>query len=86
MCEDDRPETATIPEDLRADVACLWHYHDPGHEPRRCDVGIGLGGHDIGVADRTAELYHAGMFPLIVFTGAHSPTTVDGFPRGEAVH
>lgn len=26
------------------------------------------------------------MFPLIVFTGANAPTTVEGFPCGEAVH
>lgn len=26
------------------------------------------------------------MFPLIVFTGADAPTTIERFPRGEAVH
>ena len=26
------------------------------------------------------------MFPLIVFTGANAPTTIERFPRGEAVH
>jgi uncharacterized SAM-binding protein YcdF (DUF218 family) len=26
------------------------------------------------------------MFPRIVFTGANAPTTVERFPRGEAVH
>lgn len=55
-------------------------------QPRPVDVGIGLGGHDIGVATYAAELYHAGIFRLIVFTGANAPTTVDRFPRGEAVH
>ena len=40
----------------------------------------------IGVATYTAELYHQGMFPKIVFTGANAPTTVERFPRGEAVH
>ncbi|MHA6805349.1 YdcF family protein [Salinifilum ghardaiensis] len=75
-----------IPEELRADVERLWRYHDLGHEPRPCDAGVGLGSHDPGVADHTAELYAAGMFPLIVFTGANAPTTVARFPRGEAVH
>ncbi|GLY31433.1 hypothetical protein Kisp02_47980 [Kineosporia sp. NBRC 101731] len=28
----------------------------------------------------------AGTVPLIVFTGANAPTTVERFPRGEAVH
>ncbi|WP_081899992.1 YdcF family protein [Allokutzneria albata] len=57
-----------------------------GHELRRCDVAIGLGSHDLGVATRTAELFHDGWFPLIVFSGSNAPTTVDRFPRGEAVH
>lgn len=26
------------------------------------------------------------MFPLVVFTGANAPTTIDRFPRGEATH
>ncbi|NGY59317.1 YdcF family protein [Lentzea sp. NEAU-D13] len=78
--------TTMLPRGLRADVETLWAYHDMGHEPRRCDVGIGLGSHDLGVATYTAELYHQGMFPRIVFTGANAPTTIERFPRGEAVH
>jgi uncharacterized SAM-binding protein YcdF (DUF218 family) len=76
----------TIPTDVRADVETLWNYHHLDHEVKPTDVGVGLGSHDIGVAVRTAELYHRGMFPLIVFTGANAPTTIDRFPRGEAVH
>jgi uncharacterized SAM-binding protein YcdF (DUF218 family) len=34
----------------------------------------------------TADLYHRGMMPLIVFTGATSRTTRDRMPRGEAEH
>jgi uncharacterized SAM-binding protein YcdF (DUF218 family) len=45
-----------------------------------------LGSHDLGVATYTADLYHQGIFPLIVFSGANAPTTVEKFPRGEAVH
>ncbi|MGH3451240.1 MAG: YdcF family protein [Haloechinothrix sp.] len=33
-----------------------------------------------------AELYHLGLFPLILFTGANAPSTVGRFPRGEAAH
>ncbi|MFK0243061.1 YdcF family protein [Amycolatopsis azurea] len=76
----------SLPDDLRADVQALWDYHDMRHELRPADVGIGLGSHDLGVATHTAELFHAGMFPLVVFTGANAPTTVERFPRGEAVH
>ncbi|MET7638770.1 YdcF family protein [Streptomyces sp. NPDC005438] len=56
------------------------------HEPRPCSVAIGLGSHDLGVAETTADLYLRGMAPLIVFTGSTSRTTRDLMPRGEAVH
>jgi uncharacterized SAM-binding protein YcdF (DUF218 family) len=75
-----------IPDGIRADVETLWRYHDLGHEVRRCDVGIGLGSHDLGVAVVATRLFHEGLFPWIVFTGANAPTTVERFPRGEAVH
>lgn len=75
-----------LPAHLRADIETLWAYHDMGHRPRRCDVGIGLGSHDLGVASHTAELYLRNMFPRIVFTGANAPTTIEWFPRGEAIH
>jgi uncharacterized SAM-binding protein YcdF (DUF218 family) len=68
------------------DAQILWDYHQLHHEPRNTDIAIGLGSHDIGVAEHTAELWHEGRFPLIVFTGANAPTTVEVFPRGEAVH
>ena len=78
--------TTELPANLRADVESLWVYHDMGHQPRRCDVGIGLGSHDLGVAIHTAQLYQQGLFERIVFTGANAPTTIERFPRGEAVH
>ena len=78
--------TASIPDRLRDDIERLWEYHDLHHQLRPCDVGVGLGSHDLGVADHAVDLYRAGLFPLMVFTGANAPTTVERFPRGEAVH
>ena len=75
-----------IPTAVHDDVETLWIYHRLGHELRHTEVGIGLGSHDIGVAVRVAELYKRSLFSLIVFTGANAPTTIDRFPRGEAVH
>ncbi|MGW6590120.1 YdcF family protein [Streptomyces globisporus] len=69
-----------------ADAQRLWDFQQMHHEPRPCSVGIGLGSHDLGVADVTVGLYQRGMFPLIVFTGATSRTTRDRMPRGEAEH
>lgn len=80
------PADAVLPEAYRADVETLWDYHDMHHALRPADVAIGLGGHDLGVAAYTAELYHRGLVPYIVFTGANAPTTIERFPRGEAVH
>ncbi|MFI1979374.1 YdcF family protein [Streptomyces wedmorensis] len=69
-----------------ADTQRLWDYHQMGHAPRPCSVAIGLGSHDLGVADTAVDLYRRGMAPFLVFTGATSPTTRERMPRGEAVH
>jgi uncharacterized SAM-binding protein YcdF (DUF218 family) len=73
------------PAELR-DARIVWDFHRMGHELRACDVAIGLGSHDLGVASYAAELYHRGLFKVVVFSGASSPTTRARFPRGEAVH
>lgn len=78
--------TTAVPDHLREAVETLWHYHDLRHELRPCDVGIGLGSHDPGVAVIATELFHRQLFPWLVFTGANAPTTVREFPRGEALH
>ncbi|KUL69611.1 MULTISPECIES: YdcF family protein [unclassified Streptomyces] len=75
-----------IPAQAWADAQRLWDFQQMGHEPRPCSVAIGLGSHDLGVADTAADLYHQGMAPLIVFTGATSRTTRERMPRGEAEH
>ncbi|WWM26128.1 YdcF family protein [Streptomyces sp. B21-104] len=75
-----------ISEQSWADARVLWDYHQMHHELRPCSVAIGLGSHDLGVADTAADLYKRGLAPLIVFTGATSPTTRERMPRGEAVH
>ncbi|MDN3255668.1 YdcF family protein [Streptomyces sp. MA25(2023)] len=69
-----------------ADARRVWDYHQMGHAPRPCSVAIGLGSHDLGVADTAVDLYKRGLAPLLVFTGATSPTTRERMPRGEAVH
>ncbi|MFE7624498.1 YdcF family protein [Streptomyces sp. NPDC057509] len=75
-----------ITEDQWRRAALIWDYHQMHHQPRPADVAIGLGSHDLGVAAHSAELYRAGLFPTLVFTGGNSPTTAKVFPRGEAVH
>jgi len=79
-------ESKVVTDQDRSDAELIWGYHQMGHEVRPCEVAIGLGSHDLGVAVHAAELYRAGLFPVVVFTGATSPTTRERFPRGEAVH
>lgn len=74
-----------MPSTALDDARVLWDLHQVPDEPRPTDVAIALGSHDIGVAEHAADLFRAGRFPLIVFTGANAPTTVKDFPRGEAV-
>jgi hypothetical protein len=71
--------STTIPPAHRADVECLWDYYNMHHEVRPVDVGIGLGSHDLGVAKVATNLYHRGMYPHLVFTGANAPTTIETF-------
>jgi uncharacterized SAM-binding protein YcdF (DUF218 family) len=68
------------------DAQVLWDFHQLPDDGRPTDVGIALGGHDIGVAEHAADLYRQERFPVVAFTGANAPTTVERFPRGEAVH
>lgn len=68
------------------DARRIWSYHQMGHTLQPCSVAIGLGSHDLGVADTSVDLYKRGMVPLLLFTGATSPTTRKRMPRGEAVH
>ncbi|MFB7277170.1 YdcF family protein [Streptomyces hydrogenans] len=76
----------TITEDQWRRTKLIWDYHLMGHQLRPTGVAIGLGSHDLGVAAASADLYHRGLFPTLVFTGGNSPTTKARFPRGEAVH
>ncbi len=73
-----------IPPGLYPHMATLYEYNQLHHELRRCSVGVALGSHDLGVATFAAELFHRKLFPLLVFTGANSPTTAGVFPEGEA--
>lgn len=70
----------------RADARLIWEYHQVHHELRPCSAAIVLGCNDLSVATFAAELYRAGLFPVVVFSGATSRDTADRFPRGEAFH
>lgn len=79
-------EQTTITDKQWLAAQLIWDYHQMGHSIRPCDVAIGLGSHDLGVAAFAAKLYHQSLFKNLVFSGGNSPTTAGRFPRGEAVH
>jgi len=79
-------QAVSVPDKVRADVETLWNFHRIDDTLQPVDLAIGLGSHDASVATYIADLYAERFFPLIVFTGANAPTTVERFPRGEAVH
>jgi uncharacterized SAM-binding protein YcdF (DUF218 family) len=70
--------------DLR-NARLLWDYLRLGTPARPAECMLVLGGHDIGVASRAAELYEQGIAPLIVVSGgsravpdgSDSPTEAD---------
>jgi uncharacterized SAM-binding protein YcdF (DUF218 family) len=68
------------------DAETLWEYHRLRHPLRPCSAAVVLGCHDLSVATHAAELYHRGVFPVVVFTGGNSRETSSTFPRGEGVH
>jgi hypothetical protein len=65
----------------QAGAETIWDYHQMHHQRRSCSAAIGLGSQDLGVAAYAAKLYHAGLFPVLVFSGANSPTTAGMLPR-----
>lgn len=69
----------------RRDATVLWDYHHLDHDLGPVDAAIGLGSHDLGVPTYAATLYHAGLFPTVVFTGADNTVHPQQFPDGEAM-
>lgn len=60
-------ESDVVADQDRDDAELIWNYHQMGHDVRPCEVAIGLGSHDLGVAVHATELYRAGLFPVVVF-------------------
>lgn len=71
-------------ERIAAAADILWQYHCIYDTPVPSDVIIGLGSYDLRVADRCAELYHAGLARRILFTGHSGHWTRDRFEQTEA--
>ncbi len=62
----------------------LWAFHHVPGTPVRADLILGLGSYDLRVADRCAELFHQGVAPRLVFSGASGNWTRDRWQVPEA--
>ena len=62
----------------------IWDYMKFEQPLEKADCIIGLGNLDIRTAEWSAELYHRGLAPLIIFTGARGSTTPDEVVENEA--
>jgi uncharacterized SAM-binding protein YcdF (DUF218 family) len=56
------------PDDMR-NARLLWDYLRLGVPVQAAECLLVLGGHDLGVATRAADLYHEGTAPFIVVSG-----------------
>lgn len=65
-------------------ITCVWEYHRMHHKLEPTDMIWALGSHDLRVADRAAELWHAGMAPVVVMSGGLGNFTEGVFCKPEA--
>jgi len=76
------PSLVSSPEEL---VQTVWDYHQLNHTPVPSDCILGLGSHDLRVAERAADLYREGLAPLVVFSGGLGRLTSRLWKEPEAV-
>lgn len=62
----------------------IWDYHHVNHTLVKADCILTLGSHDTRVAERSAELYHQGWAPLLVFAGGLGRLTEGMWSEPEA--
>ncbi len=62
----------------------VWDYHHVHHDLAPADMIWALGSHDLRVADRVAELWHAGLAPRVVLSGGLGNFTEGVFEKPEA--
>lgn len=70
--------------DTRSAVHILWDYMQMKQQPSPSDCIIGFGCYNEDVARRAAQLYHQGMAPVILFTGALGRNTSTMWSESEA--
>ena len=62
-------QSEVLPPGIRKLVEKVWGYHQLGHPLSKADAILVLCSHDVGVAERGAELFLDGWAPLLIFSG-----------------
>lgn len=75
---------ARLDESLRPLALRIWQYHQLHHELTRADAILVLCSHDIGVAERGAQLFLEGWAPLLIFSGGLGSITRHLWNEAEA--
>ena len=70
--------------DETAAIRTLWAYLRRGVVPEKSDILFVLGNEDVGCAAFAAELWRAGLAPLVVISGATGRSTHGVFRKSEA--
>ncbi len=71
-----------IAEEVLKLAEILWNYHHLNHTLEKSDLIIGLGSHDLRVAEYTTQLFKNKLAPLIIFTGGQDPHKGDIMATG----
>ncbi len=74
----------TLSPEILCAAESLWDYHKLDHKIVPSDCIMALGSHDLRVAERVAELYHAEMSELIVMSGGLGNFTKEMWTEKEA--
>ena len=69
---------------VRQAAMTLWRYHCLYEPVVSADVIVGLGSYDLRVAEHCAALFHDGIAPRLVFSGAVGNWTAGRFEGSEA--
>lgn len=69
---------------VRECVTILWDYMHLNQKPEKADCIVGFGCYDEDIPSRCAELYHAGLAPVVVFSGGLGRNTSGLWSQAEA--
>lgn len=76
---------AALPPDISSAVHLIWDYLQLNHTIAPAAAILALGSNDVRVAERAADLYLAGLAPLLIFSGGVGALTAGQYGgRSEA--